>query len=127
MVQIGSYLRVVDNSGAKLAYCIRIISQYKSKSAKIGDTILITIKSVRKNRTDTNKIAKGKIYKAVVIRAKIRHKKITGNTHKFLENSVVLLTKQNKMLATRVLGLITKDFRYTKFTRLLILSAGVVV
>jgi len=126
MIQVGSYLNVIDNSGAKTAYCIRIITCYKAKYAGIGDTILVSIKKVRKHRRDTTKMTKGKIFKALILRVKVNKKNLVGNSYRFLENACILLTRQNKLVATRILGLITKDFRYTKFTRLLILSAGIV-
>jgi large subunit ribosomal protein L14 len=126
MVQIGSSLNIIDNSGAKTGYCIRVITGYKAQYAGIGDTVLVSIKKVRKKRRDTAKMSKGKIFKALILRVKVGTKKMNGNVYKFLENSAILMTKQNKLVGTRVLGLITKEFRYTKFTRLLILSAGVV-
>lgn len=126
MIQVGSLLNIIDNSGAKTASCIRVITKYKAQYAGVGDIILVSIKKVRKKRRDTVKMAKGKLFKALILRVKVGTKKLNGNIYKFLENSAILITKQNKLVGTRVLGLITKDFRYTKFTRLLILSAGVV-
>ena len=126
MIQVGSYLNIIDNSGAKTAFCIKVITGHKAQYAGIGDTILVSIKKVRKKRRDPIKMTKGKIFKALILRVKVRTKKLNGNSYKFLENAAILMTKQNKLVATRVLGLITKDFRYTKFTRLLILSAGIV-
>ena len=125
MIQIGSSLNIIDNSGAKTGFCIRVITKYKAQYAGIGDTVLVSIKKVRRKRRDLTKMAKGKIFKALILRVKGTKKK-NGNSYKFLENAAILLTKQNKLVGTRILGLITKEFRYTKFTRLLILSAGVV-
>jgi len=126
MIQIGSSLNIIDNSGAKTGFCIRIITGYKAQYAGVGDTILVSIKKVRKKRRDPTKMTKGKIFKALILRVKVGTKKANGNSYKFLENAAILMTKQNKLVGTRILGLITKDFRYTKFTRLLILSAGIV-
>jgi len=126
MIQVGSSLNIIDNSGAKMGSCIRVITGYKAQYAGIGDTVLVSIKKVRKKRRDIVKMTKGKIFKALILRVKVGTKKMNGNIYKFLENSAILMTKQNKLVGTRVLGLITKEFRYTKFTRLLILSAGVV-
>lgn len=126
MIQVGSYLNIIDNSGAKLGFCIRIITKYKAKYAFIGDTVLVSIKKLRKKRRELIKISKGKIFKALILRTKTGLKKLNGNSYTFLENAAILMTKQNKLIGTRVLGLLTKDFRYTKFTRLLILSAGIV-
>lgn len=126
MIQIGSSLNIIDNSGAKTGFCIRVITGHKAQYAGIGDTILVSIKKVRRKRRDLTKVTKGKIFKALILRVKVGTKKINGNSYKFLENAAILLTKQNKLVGTRILGLITKEFRYTKFTRLLILSAGVI-
>ena len=126
MIQIGSSLNIIDNSGAKTGFCIRVIKGYKAQYAGVGDTILVSIKKVRKKRRDPTKMTKGKIFKALILRVKVGTKKANGNSYKFLENAAILMTKQNKLVGTRILGLITKDFRYTKFTRLLILSAGIV-
>lgn len=126
MIQVGSYLNIIDNSGAKVAFCIRVITGHKAQYAGIGDTVLVSIKRVRKRRRDPLKMTKGKIFKALILRVKVGTKKVNGNSYKFLENAAILMTRQNKLVATRILGLITKDFRYTKFVRLLILSAGIV-
>ena len=126
MIQIGSSLNIIDNSGAKIAQCIRVITRHKAQYAQIGDTILVSIKKVRKKRRDPLKMTKGKIYKALILRTKTRFKKMNGNSYRFLENGAILMTKQNKLIATRILGLITREFRYTKFARLLILSAGTI-
>jgi large subunit ribosomal protein L14 len=126
MIQAGSFLNIIDNSGAKVAFCIRVITKHKAQYAGIGDTVLVSIKRVRKKRRDPLKMTKGKIFKALILRVKVGTKKLNGNSYNFLENAAILMTRQNKLVATRILGLITKDFRYTKFIRLLILSAGIV-
>jgi len=126
MIQVGSFLNIIDNSGAKTAFCIRVITGYKAKYAYIGDTILVSVKRLRKKRRDISKVSKGKIYKALILRTKVPYKKANGNSFKFLENAAILMTQQNKLVATRILGLINKEFRYTKYSRLLILASGVV-
>jgi large subunit ribosomal protein L14 len=127
MLQIGSSVKVIDNSGAKIAQCIHVITPYKSDFACIGDLILISIRKVRKNRADITKISKGKIFRAIVLRTKKFNCYIRGNKYKFLENGVVLLTNQNKLVATRIFGPVTKNFRYTKYLKLLIVSAGIII
>ncbi len=47
MIQIQTKLKVNDNSGVKIGQCIKI---YKKKTGKIGDTILISAKSLRLNQ-----------------------------------------------------------------------------
>ena len=127
MIQIGSCLNIIDNSGAKTAKCIHVITKHKAKYASIGDIILVSVKKVRKKRRDPTKISKGKIFKALILRVKLPIKNIAYGRVRFLENSGILLNRQtNKLIGTRILGPITSSFRYNKFSRLLILSSGII-
>lgn len=126
MIQIGTSLSIIDNSGGKKAYCIRIIKGYKKRYAFLGDLILVAIQSLRKRRRALSKVKKSELYYAVIVRTKTR---VLGRCHDnfyFLENSIVLLNKQNKYIGTRVFGPITKSFRYSKYARLISMSSGLI-
>ena len=43
MVQVGTYLNVVDNSGVRIAYCIRVFGGYKRRYACLGDLIVVVV------------------------------------------------------------------------------------
>jgi len=125
MISIGTRLRIIDNSGAREAECIRVISPYKATTSSIGHTVLLTIKKVKKSRKDPEKIIKGKLFRALVLRAKGY---ITPNSTiktAFLENSAILLTEHEKLVGSRIVGVVNKHFRYTKYLKLLIVSTGV--
>jgi large subunit ribosomal protein L14 len=126
MIQSGTYLNVIDNSGAKVASCIKVISGYRRRYAHIGDIITISIKSLRSKRRSVSKTKKGEVYKAVVVRTKTVKKSFCGDNLGFLENSAVLLNKQNKFIGTRIFGSVPKSFRYTKFLKIASLSLGLV-
>jgi ribosomal protein L14 len=63
MLNIGSYLRIVDNSGAKLAKCLKNIKKNIKQTVSIGDLILVVLKNF-KNR---KKISKRVIYIGLVV------------------------------------------------------------
>lgn len=126
MIQIGTRLKVLDNSGAKIVGCIHIITHYKSKYAKIGDLILVSIKKVRSKRRDPVKIAKGKIFKALIVHTRLFKKGNLLSNTSYFSNACILLTKQNKLVATRILCAVSRNFRYTKFLKILILTMGVI-
>jgi len=44
MIQKGTYLKVIDNSGAKEICCIHVIGGYRQRYAKVGDLILASVK-----------------------------------------------------------------------------------
>lgn len=124
MIQNGSYLKVVDNSGAKEVCCLKILSGSKKKYAFLKDIILVSIKQLRSKRRLNLKVAKGEMYKAILVRTKRDFNTKSGYKFNFFENSVILLTKQNKLLGTRIIGSISKEFRYTKFLKIASLSSG---
>lgn len=124
MIQVGTFLKVIDNSGAKLAFCIRILNAgYNQRYAKIGSIILVSIKSLRSVKN--LKVKKGDISKAVVIKTKSKSHTYSYNYKNYYENSIILLNKQNKALGTRIFSKIPQTFKYTKFLKLTTLSLGV--
>lgn len=70
MIQMGSSLNVVDNCGAKKAYCIKVMKGFKKKYAFLGEIILIVVRSLRKRRRKLAKVKKGEIYKGLVVRTR---------------------------------------------------------
>jgi len=126
MIQNGTFLNVVDNSGAKMASCIKVLSGYRSRYARIGDVVLVSIKSLRSKRRVSSKIKKGEIYNALIVRTLTPTVSFQGDSFQFFNNSIVLLSKQNKFLGTRIFGTVPKKLRMTKFLKVLSLSPGCV-
>lgn len=124
MIQKGTYLRVIDNSGVKRIACIHIVGGYRKRCAKIGDLIIASIKSIRFK--ENMKVKKGGIVKALIVRTKtfssLKRKKTVLTKHQ--SNAAILLTNQYKLIGTRIFGGILKDFRYTRFSKIVSLSSG---
>jgi len=127
MIQIGTHLNVLDNSGAKKAICLRVYG-YNKKIASIGDLVLVSVRSLRNCNRSSSRVKKGELYKALIIRSKVFFKNKFTQTCKttFCENAIVLLNKQNKLIGTRIFGPVPKLIRYTRFLRLASVSSGVV-
>jgi len=124
MIQKGTYVNVIDNSGAKKAFCINIVnSSFKQRYAKIGTLILVSIKKIKFSKNI--KVKKGDIHPALVINVKSQFYSLNVNYRKGYENAVVLLTKKNKMLGTRIFSKVPKLLKYTKFLKLITLSSGI--
>ena len=122
---MGTILNVADNSGAKTVICIKVHKGFKNRFSRMGDVILVSVKSLRSKRKSNVNITKGDICKALIIRTKVDKKNIYGDNTFFLENTVLLLTKQNKFLFSRVFGLIPNKIRFTKYMRAISMSAGI--
>lgn len=49
MVQMQSYLKVADNTGAKEIMCIRVLGGSRKRYAGIGDVIVASVKKAAPN------------------------------------------------------------------------------
>ena len=125
MIQTGTFVNIIDNSGAKKGLCIKILnSGYQQRYAHVGDLVLISIKTVK--FSPNLKVQKGEMHKALIVRTKTPNYSFSSNYTKFYENSVILLNKQYKPLGTRIFGVIPKAFKYTKFLKIATLSSGLI-
>lgn len=103
MIQLKSKLEIVDNSGAKVASCIKVLNN-KSK-ASLGDEIIVSIKKALPNK----KIKAGEVHKALVVGLKYKNRRINGSFIKERKNRAILLTKANQSQGSRSLGPINRD------------------
>jgi large subunit ribosomal protein L14 len=117
MIQQQTLLKVSDNSGAKIAKCIKILGGFKKKIGRVGDTIIVSIQQLRNKSKKTSKVKKGEIYKAVILRTKKQIKNKEGVFICFHNNAISLINKQNSPIATRIIGPISKKLKknYKKF------------
>ena len=126
MIQKGTILNVIDNSGAKKVGCMHLCQGYQRRYARLGDIIIASVKSVRSKRREKSKINKGDVVRALVVKTKIVSPTYSGDRLSFFENSVILLNNQNKILGNRIFSPILRSFRNTKYLRLLSLGSGVI-
>lgn len=80
MIQKETLLKVVDNSGVKKVKCIKTFKGTIKKTG-IGELITVSVCKLKNNYKD--KINKGDIFKAVIIRQKKKYTKKTDFLHIF--------------------------------------------
>jgi len=126
MLQKGTFVNVVDNSGAKLASVIHNVSNPTNKYASLGHVILVTIKKLRVKRRFASKIKKGFLAYGLIIRTKKFRNSFFGDKLKFYENSIILFFKKTyNLIGTRIFGLLPKFFRFTRFMKILSICTGI--
>jgi len=126
MIQRNSIINIIDNSGAKKVYCIKVLNGYKKRYGIIGDLLIVSIKSIRFKKKKILKIKKGDVCTALLLRTKSFMNSYSNERVSFFFNSAVLLNNKKKLLGTRVFGSLPKKLRYTRFFRLLSLCSGFV-
>lgn len=124
MIQQQTILKVSDNSGAKTVKCIKVLGGFKKKYAKLGDIIVVSVQQLRNTSKKTSKVLKGMVFKALIIKTKVKYTKKDGSNFKLQNNSVVLLNKQGNLIGTRILGPVTKQLKKKKLLKIISLSAG---
>jgi large subunit ribosomal protein L14 len=126
MIQVGTKLRVVDNSGAKMVECIRVLGGSGKKIGTIGDIIVVSVKELRSYTGGTMKmkIKKGDVSKAVVLRIAKEFSRKDGSFLRFQDNAVILLNAQKQPLGTRIFGPVLDELRLLKNMKLVSMASS---
>ncbi|MEA1970428.1 MAG: 50S ribosomal protein L14 [Thermodesulfobacteriota bacterium] len=122
MIQMQTFLRVADNSGAKKVYCIKVLGGSRRRYARVGDVIVVSVKEAIPN----SKVKKGDVLKAVVVRTRKEIGRSDGSYLKFDENSAVLINDQFEPLGTRIFGPVARELRAKQFMKIVSLAPEVI-
>ncbi|CAF2083727.1 unnamed protein product [Brassica napus] len=152
-IQMGTRLKVVDNSGAKEVVCIQTLRG--KKGARLGDIIICSVKQglpeKKKGKDDavpigkkfnwkdfigTGKVRKGNVVYGVVVRAKMQKGRVDGSQVCFDDNAIVILGIKEprkeysggfyQPIGTRVFGPVPHELRLRKQLKILALAQDLV-
>ncbi len=121
MVQVQTMLNVADNSGAKKVMCMRVLGGTRRRYARVGDLIVVTIKSAIPN----SPMKKGTVVKAVVVRTKKEFGRKDGTYIRFSDNAAVLINDAGEPRGTRIFGPVARELRERKYMRIVSLAPEV--
>ncbi|MGX7577214.1 50S ribosomal protein L14 [Candidatus Vidania fulgoroideorum] len=104
MIQEGTILNNIDNTGVKNVKCIKVLHGSKKKYAYIGDIIKVCVKKCNSK----SKIKKGEVHNALVVNTKYG---IFRNPYflKFNNNSCIILNDNMEILGSRIFGIIPRE------------------
>jgi large subunit ribosomal protein L14 len=116
MIQQQTYLNVADNTGAKTAMCIRVLGGTRRRYARVGDIIIVSIKSAEPRGT----VRKKSVEHAVVVRIKHMTRRKDGSGIRFDDNACVIINKgDNLPKGTRVFGPVARELRAKGFQKII--------
>ena len=107
MVQMQTYLKVADNTGAKEIMCIRVLGGSRKRYANIGDVIVASVKKAAPGGS----VKKGDVVKAVVVRSKKGVRRDDGSYIRFDENAAVIIKEDKNPVGTRIFGPVARELR----------------
>ena len=121
MIQEYTRLNVADNTGAKSVMCIKVLGGSKRRYGRIGDQIIVAIKSAIPGGT----VKKGDVAKAVIVRTKKEVRRADGTYIRFDENAAVLINDQKEPRGTRIFGPVARELREKQFMKIVSLAPEV--
>ena len=104
MIQMQSYLKVADNTGAKELMCIRVLGGTRRRYANIGDVVVASVK---------------KATPGGVVR------RDDGTYIRFDENAAVIIKEDKNPRGTRIFGPVARELREHDYVKILSLAPEV--
>ena len=122
MIQMESYLKVADNTGAKEIHTIRVLGGSKRKYGNIGDVIVASVRKAAPGGT----VKKGEVVKAVIVRTKRGVRREDGSYVRFDENAAVIIKEDRNPKGTRIFGPVARELREKDYMKILSLAPEVI-
>ena len=121
MIQMQTYLKVADNTGAKELMCIRVLGGTRRRYANIGDVVIASVKKAAPGSV----VKKGDVVKAVVVRTVKGARRKDGSYIRFDENAAVIIKDDGNPRGTRIFGPVARELREKQFMKIVSLAPEV--
>ena len=121
MIQMQTYLKVADNSGAKELMCILVLGGTRRRYANIGDVIVASVKKAAPGSA----VKKGDVVRAVIVRSAKGVRRDDGTYIRFDENAAVIIRDDKNPRGTRIFGPVARELREKEYLKILSLAPEV--
>lgn len=121
MIQVGSVLRVADNSGAKSLKIIGIPGNSRTRFATVGDIVT----GVVSGASAVGTVEDHTVVKVVIVRTRKEVRRKDGSYTRFDENAGVVVNKDGQMVGTRVFGPVAREIRDAGYLKIASLAKEV--
>ena len=107
MIQSATRLKVLDNSGALVVRCIKVLGGSQRKVSYLGDIIVTAVKRSRPRK----KIKKGEVRRGVIVLTTKSNSDFSGNTFSYGKNGLIIYNKKNQTIGNRIKGPVNELIR----------------
>ncbi|MCK4474120.1 50S ribosomal protein L14 [Candidatus Parcubacteria bacterium] len=123
MIQPQTMLKVIDNTGAKVVQCFRVLGGTKRRYAQLGDVIVGTVKEAEPRRT----VKKHEVVRAVIVRQRKAFRRKDGSYIRFDDNACVILeAKTKEPKGGRILGPLPREIKEKGYDKIAGLAQEIV-
>jgi len=120
VIQAGTNLKIVDNTGARFIRVIKVLGGSRRRYARIGDVVTASVKVAEPRKL----VKKKDIVKAVIVRQKKSLRRTDGSYIRFDENAAVILDGMNPK-GGRIFGPIPRELKDRGFAKIVSLAPEV--
>lgn len=128
MLQQESQCDVADNSGAKVAYIIRVLGGSTARGRKtrrtagVGDRVVCSVKRSLPGAD----IKSGDKVRAVIVRSAYPTRRQDGSYVRFDRNAVVIIGPDGNPKGTRIFGAVARELRERGYMKIVSLASEVI-
>ncbi len=128
MLQQESRVDVCDNTGAKIAYVIRVMGgttrrgRFTRRMATVGDKVVCSVKKALPG----GDLKAGTVVKGVVVRTAKPLRRADGSYVRFDRSAIVLIDDEGNPRGTRIFGAVARELREKNFMKIVSLASEVV-
>jgi large subunit ribosomal protein L14 len=115
MIQFGTNLKVVDNTGAKMARVIKVLGATRARYAHLGQVVVVSIKEA----SPRGIVKKKSVERAVIVRQVREYHREDGSCIRFDDNAVVIVDKDSQPKGSRVFGPVARELREYGFQKII--------
>ena len=120
MIQVGSNLKVADNTGAKEIRVFRVLGGTRRRYAQLGDIVIASVKIAEPRKI----VKKKEIVRAVIVRQKKSCRRNDGSYIRFDENAAVIVDGKEPR-GNRIFGPVARELKDKGFDRIISLATEV--
>ena len=122
MIQTYTRLDVADNTGAKIAMCIKVLGNSRRRYARLGDVVVCAVKKAIPHAP----VKQGEVVRGVVVRTRYNQRRSDGSYVRFDHNAMVIIDNDGNPRGTRIFGAVARELRQKKYMKIVSLAAEVV-
>ncbi len=123
MLQVRSWIKIADNTGAKIVAVFSVNGKNSNRYARLGDIVAGSVKEA----APKGQVKKGDKVYAVIVRTRKEVRRKDGSYIRFDDNAGVLVSKDSvEPKGTRIFGPIPRELRDKGFSKIISLAPEVI-
>ena len=121
MIQVGTNVKITDNTGAKTGRVFKILGGSKRGYARLGDLVVLSIKTAEPRKL----LKKKDVVRGVVVRQAKEFRRKDGSYIRFDDNAVVIVDSKKEPRGARIFGPIPRELAERGYQKIISLAPEV--